>query len=176
MSTTLDPFTFQPAKAELAVAYKYLFTSPWQYIVILAIALSGLAAFVNTYNTITGIDKNLKACTATDPLRSELKLQFIIMIILSVLAVVFGVIMAVMLRHGKDQKRVLTMGIIFVGIFGIIYATSIKLSSSNMSSVLKVGVSWTTFFAFLILGYFMGSGTSLFCNKESKKSGDGKKK
>lgn len=171
MSAQPDLFALKSPKLELAAASRYLFTSPWQYLVILAIALSGLAAFVNTYNIITGIDKNLKACATTDPLRSELRLQFIIMIILSVLAVVFGIVMAFMLRHGENQRRILTMGIIFVGIFGIIYATSIRLSSSNMSNVLKVGISWTTFFAFLIIGYFMGSGTSLFCQKESKPSG-----
>ena len=140
---------------ELAIAARYFSMSPWQILVILGIGISGLTTFVTTYDAITNINAQIQTCTRSDPLRRQLNIQFIVLLILAILAILIGIILAWLLRNATNTRRIMTLGIIVAGIFGIIYAISIKLANSTLSSVLKAGLSWTVFIGFLIAGYFV---------------------
>lgn len=148
-----------------------LFTlTNWQYVVILGIAISGLAAFVNTYNAISNIDKNLQKCAETDALKKELKTQFIVILVLSILAVILGMLLAWFFRHSDNQRKVLTLGITTTGIFGILYAISMKLR--NVTNKIKLGISWVSFVGFIILGFFISSEGKLTTLSKSTTTAD----
>lgn len=127
----------------------------WQYAIVVIIALSGLAAFVNTYNAWSDIGTNLSACRNTDPLKQELNTQFIVLLIVSCVALVLGIALAWLFRKQSNQRQILTMGIITMGILGIVYAISIKFQ--DVTNSVKLGVSWTIFILFVIIGFFASS-------------------
>lgn len=134
---------------------RFFTLNSWQYLLILAIAISGLAAFINTYDAWSNINSKLIECTESDSLRKELNTQFIIIIVLSCIAIVIGVLLAWFFRRAANQRRILTLGIITAGIFGILYALSIKFRS--VTNKFKLGVSWLSFIFFIILGFFLSS-------------------
>lgn len=145
---------------ELDIAQRYFkgFRT-WKIVAILGIAISALATFINTYDAITNINSQIQVCTQSESLKRELNKQFIVLIVFSCLAIIFGIIIAWLLRHSTNPMRIITMGIIFGGVFGILYAISIRLQSSTMSSVLKAGISWSFFIGFIIWGFIMGRNT-----------------
>lgn len=142
---------------ELSIAKNYFagFTT-WQVIAIMGIAISGLMTFVNTFDAITKINQKVQTCTQSADIKKAYNDQFITLIVISCLAIVVGIIVAWLLRGSVTPRKVITMGIIFSGVFGILYAVSIKLQNSTMNSVLKAGGSWVIFVGFLIWGYLMG--------------------
>lgn len=126
-----------------------------QLIIVLGIAISGLAAFINTYNAITKINAQIQQCTDSPQLRSALNKQFIVILVLSCFAVVLGIFLAWLFRKATNQRQLLTLGIIAIGIFGILYAISIKFQ--YVANDLKLGLSWVSLAAFIILGFFLSS-------------------
>jgi len=152
----LKPGTFAEESENIK---KYFQLNSWQYLVILGIAVSGLAAFVNTYDAWTNINSRIKSCAQSDALKKELRTQFIVILVLSCFAVVLGIILAWFFRGQQNQRRVLTLGIITTGIFGILYAISIEFQ--NVTNKVKLGVSWVSFLGFLILGFFLSTKKSV---------------
>ncbi|MEM3062876.1 MAG: hypothetical protein QW303_04965, partial [Nitrososphaerota archaeon] len=130
----------------------------WQYLVILGIAITGLASFINTYNAFSDINIHTEKCYQEEPLNREIHIQFVVVLVLSILSLVLGITLAILLRHAKNQRRIVTLGIITVGIFGIIYSLSLKFYT--FSGWTKVGISWASFIAFLVLGFFISIETS----------------
>jgi hypothetical protein len=149
----------------------YFKMSAWQYVVILGIAISGLATFINTYNAFSRINENLEGCIHACPQSLEiyqsLQTQFIIILILSIVAILFGILLFWLLRKAENQRRIITLGIITAGIFGIFYAISIRFNS--LATGFKVAISWAAFIAFLILGFLIGKGKSVQISWASKK-------
>ena len=129
----------------------YFALNTWQFIVIVGIAITGLATFVNTYNTLTSIDSELQNCTYSSPLREELNTQFIIMLVVSILAIVLGFVLAWLLHNQPTRRRVVVVGIIVLGFFGLIYALNLKFQA--LPKEWKLGFSWGSFIAFLLLGF-----------------------
>ena len=127
----------------------------WQYIVILGIALSGVTAFVNTYNTWSQINAKLEACENSKDMKKQLHIQFMIILVLSILALILGILLAWYFRTKTNQRQILTIGIMTTGIFGILYAISMKLR--NLSNGIQLGISWIAFVGFLFLGYYISS-------------------
>lgn len=152
----IKPGSLSVEKANLS---RYLTLSTWQYLVILGIAISGLAAFVNTYDAITGIDAKTQACEQTGDLGHQLNVKFIIVLVLSCIAVVLGIVLAWFFRAQVNQHRLMTLGITTGGIFGILYALSIKFV--NTSNFVKLGISWASLLAFLLLGFFLHTGVKI---------------
>lgn len=151
----LAPGTFTE---ELGNVKRLISLSGWQYIVILGIAVSGLAAFINTYEAIAGTNDTLKACTESETYKKQINTEFIVLLILSILAILIGAVLAWALRNQGNQRNLITLGIMTVGFFGIIYAISLKFQ--NVTSKIKLGISWISFLAFIILGFFMSSGVT----------------
>jgi VIT1/CCC1 family predicted Fe2+/Mn2+ transporter len=134
-------------------------TNSWQFFIVLGIAISGLAAFVNTYNSWSSINTQLEACIQSGPLQDAYRTQFIVLIVLSILAILVGILLTVFLSNRAEHRMaILILGMIFTGIFGIIYAATIKLQ--NFTNGFKLSVSWISFAAFIILGIVLGNKSS----------------
>jgi NADH:ubiquinone oxidoreductase subunit 3 (subunit A) len=134
---------------ELTYLKQYLALDWTQYIIILGIAASGVAAFVSTYDAITDINKNMKACLNTDPLKKERNIQFAIILVVAVLAIIIGIIMSVFFRKQENQHRVLSLGVITTGILGLLYAISMQFQSA--SNTIKLVSSWAVFIVFIMI-------------------------
>lgn len=151
MSTSTNPSFMAKNIRAVIENTKSFIPNRSDYFIIVGIAVSGLAAFVTTYDAISNISAEYTACAETGNLKKELDTQFIVITVLSSITVVIGIVMGFLLN---DQKyNILTLGIITAGIFGILYALTIKLQSA--SSKIKVIAAWTTFFLFLFLGWFV---------------------
>lgn len=126
-------------------------SSPWKYFVVVGLALSGVASFATTYNSISGIN-NLDNCAQTEAYKNALQTKFLVTLILSILAIVIGIILMFLFRANAAGNRhsVITMGIILVGIVGIIYSLTLKFKNFGNSTLAVI--SWGTFIAFIILG------------------------
>jgi heme O synthase-like polyprenyltransferase len=131
---------------------RFFALNTWQYFIIIGIAISGIAAFVNTYDAWRSISKKMQECTNSNPLKKELKIQFIVMLTLSILTLLLGLILLWIFRNKENQRRLITLGTITIGILGIVYSISIKLQ--DVTNIVKLGVSWVSFAAFLVLGFF----------------------
>lgn len=140
------------ASEELGNVQKYFQLNTWQYLIILGIAVSGLAAFVTTYDAWSNINKNYQACAQTGTLQDELKTQFIVITVLSCFAVILGLILAWFFRKNENPRQLLTLGIMTTGLFGIIYALTIKFQ--DVDNKINVALSWITFIGFLVLGWY----------------------
>jgi uncharacterized membrane protein HdeD (DUF308 family) len=148
---------FKPESTEMEKTNfkKFFQLNSWQYLLIIAISISGLATFINTYDAWSNINSKLIACTQSDALQKELNTQFIVILVLACVAIVLGVLLAWFFRSQANQRRILTLGIITTGIFGILYALSIKFQ--NATNKWKLGISWAAFLFFLILGFFLST-------------------
>lgn len=149
-------YRFTPGTlAEEKTNLSNLFTlNKWQLLVILGIAISGLAAFVNTYNSISGINKLTDTCYNSADLKKKFNTQFIVTLVLGILALILGLLLSWMFRKSSGL-RLATLGLAIAGLFGIIYAISVKFSGAN--NALKLGVSWTAFGVFVALGFFIAN-------------------
>ncbi len=98
LTERLKPGSYSVEKANVS---RYFTLNAWQYLVILGIAVSGLAAFATTYDAITGIDTKMEVCEQTGDLKHQLNIKFIVILVLSCLAVLFGIIMACSLEVKK---------------------------------------------------------------------------
>ncbi|XWV24782.1 hypothetical protein QJ856_gp1001 [Tupanvirus deep ocean] len=152
-SWVTQQFAPETLEKEVGYAKSYFNLSVWQYLIIIGIAVSGLAAFINTYDAITNINSNLKACSQRDELQKELNTQFIVLMVLSSFAIVFGAILAWFLRKSANRRLLLTWGIITTGIFGILYGLAVRFQ--NVSNNIKLFASWITFIGFLVMGWFL---------------------
>jgi cytochrome bd-type quinol oxidase subunit 2 len=145
----------ESASKEIEYARKLINISGWQYVVLLGIAVSGLASFVTTCEALNAANDSLKPCTESDAYKKSLNTEFIVLIILSILAILIGAILAWALRKSDNQRNLITLGIITSGFFGIIYAISIRFQST--ANRIKIGVSWISFLAFIILGFILST-------------------
>lgn len=154
-TTWTDRIKPKSMKEETKALKKYFRLDVWHYLIIIGIAVSGLAAFINTYNAISDIDKNMKACAQTYTLQKEFNTQFIVLLVLSFFSVLLGLILTWFFRNQENQRRLITLGIMTVGIFGILYALTIKFQTA--SNTIKLFASWITFLGFLVLGFFLST-------------------
>jgi F0F1-type ATP synthase membrane subunit c/vacuolar-type H+-ATPase subunit K len=138
----------------LTQAKGYFTLNQWQLLIVLGVAISGIAAFVTAYDALFKIDSKVAACAESDALKKALQTRFIVVLVLSCVAIVIGIILGIVYR--KNPKRVLTFGLTAFGILGILYAVITKYNKAQIS--IKLGISWTSFIAFIILGYLCDAG------------------
>lgn len=129
----------------------YLQLGKTQYAVILGLAVSGVSSIVSTYDYASKLDQKQKKCEESEDLKKALRTRFIVLMILSCLAVVIGVIIGIILR--KNPKKLLTFGITTSGIFGIGYALFSYFQ--NKTTAITMGASWSIFFIFILLGIIL---------------------
>ena len=151
---------------EYKAIQNYFSLTTWQFLVIIGIAVSGIAAFINTYNMWTNINANWNACANSGALKKELQIQFIVLLVVSIVAILIGILLAALFRHSKNPRRLVTLGIVTAGILGTVYAISMKFQ--NSSNAVKLGISWFAFLAFIILGIFMSTGYTITETKTTK--------
>jgi ABC-type sugar transport system permease subunit len=115
----------------------YLNMSPKEYLLILGIAISGIAALINTYNAASNIIAT--ECQATTGYQTAIQNKLIVILVISCLVIVVGIILSITLKE-KRKYRGIFLSLISMGLFGILYALTIKFQ--NAANVIKVGISW----------------------------------
>jgi hypothetical protein len=118
------------------------------YIVLLGIAITGLAALVNTYEAIAGINSDINTVVG-----DKLNTEFIILLIISLLAFCVGIILFIVLKKKNIKISLFPMALIAFGIIGFVYSLSIKFQYATYFA--KLTVSWVAFIIFLLIGIYM---------------------
>lgn len=138
---------------------KFMTLNMWQYLVIIGIAVSGITAFVTIYNAASNVNDYYASCESNTNLKKSLNVKFGIMLSISVLIILFGILLAWFFRAKPNPRRILTLGIITIGLFGFLYAFSIKLQS--VVDWVKLAASIFTLIGFLILGWYLSTKTTV---------------
>ena len=131
---------------------RYMNINTWQYLIVLGIAISGIAAFVYTYEALTNINKDIANCMSSGDLGKKINTEFIVLLIVSILAIFMGILMAWSFRKRENQRRLLSLGIISIGIFGVVYSLSLKFQRA--SNTARLFTAWGLFIVFVLLGLF----------------------
>ena len=134
-----------------ALHYKELDTP--SFIIILGIAISGLAAAVYTYEAITNISEEYVNCANSDSLKTKLNWEFGILLTCSILAIILAIVMFIFLRKSRGGHRILVLSVLTLGIFGTVYSLSIPFQSAVNSA--KLFLSWGLLLFFIGCGFFM---------------------
>lgn len=137
---------------------RYFEMPAWSYLIVFLIASTGLAAVINTYNAISGINKKKEECEKT-VLKNYTLTKFIIMMTLSLFVVALGVLLMIFFRKKENQRRMTSLGIIVAGVFGIFYSLSLQFQDLTKNSVLYT--SWVLFILSLGLGWFLSGKTGV---------------
>lgn len=131
---------------------RYFSLSPWQFVILLGLAISGFVAFVNTYNYLASIDKSLQNCANTNSqFQQQIHAQFIWLLVISIIAIVVGFLLAWLLHKKTHTYKLVVLTIILIGSFLLAYAINLKLEAS-VNLGWKLGLPWTAFLFFILLG------------------------
>lgn len=123
-----------------------------QIYAMMAIIIAGIASFVGLYTAASGIDQNeLNAEDANQDLKNERDKQYKIMLILGILAIVFGWIAAKLLKNSVWMY--IPVAIVATGFLGVFYSVGIKLRSNKGA---KIGLSVALFIIALIYVVYVG--------------------
>ena len=94
-------------------------------------------------------------------------IKFWFILVLSIFIILIGVTLAWFLRRSNNQQRLITMGIIVMGIFGILFSIILKLRTylfnirgQGASIYISLIASWIVFLAFIVLGFVMSRKTA----------------
>lgn len=153
------------SKEKIKIKEYFTISTP-QYLIIMCIAVIGVLAIISTYNAIqsaaTDIRANYQECKESDDLKSALDAKFWVILVLSAFIIVVGAVLTWFLRS-SSQYRLLTLGLITLGILGILFSFIMKfraylfsLRADNATIWITPVVLWLLFVVFIILGYVMG--------------------
>lgn len=121
------------------------------YLITLGIALTGVAALVNTYDALSNVGELERQCEKTDPLKSELDTKFWITLAISVVGLLFGLVLAWFLRDKQSTGiTVAVLSLILLSAFGTLYSIQMKARVLNVGP--KLWISWIVFIGFVIGG------------------------
>lgn len=121
-----------------------------QILAILGLGISAYAAFVAIYNSASGIQNDIAAAeTSNTNFARKRSTQFIVMIIISCIAIVLGLIISYVLR--KSSWIILPLALSLMGVLALVYSIGIKTSDK-----VQLGLSITLFIIFLIFGIYVG--------------------
>jgi hypothetical protein len=144
--------------SELGNIKRYFDMAAWNYVIVFLIASTGLAAIVNTYDAISGINKKKEECEKLS-LKNYTLTKFIIMLIFSIFAIGIGLFLAFFFRKNTNQRRMISLGIITIGVFGVIYSLSLQFQDISKNAVLYT--SWVLFILSILLGWFLSTKTNV---------------
>jgi len=150
-------------------SYFSLGSYKWQLIIILGVAVSGLASYVTTYNALSKIN-TLSACTESAQLQHELQVKFIVTIVLACIAVVIGIVLSWIFGRNQTPHRLVTFGLTAAGLLGILYALSLRFR--KLTDNVQLFISWGSFVAFIILGFLLEKSHGNLYNLKYPFSGD----
>jgi len=124
-----------------------------QYALIMGLALSGLSTFTTTYDAISGLDQTDQQLPQS--VKDQLRTRYITILVISCLAFVAGIGAGYYFgsQDGEPSNQLLSFGLMAFSIVGIIYSIFVMFSSTKGVSYVKLGLSWTSLIAFVILGY-----------------------
>lgn len=129
--------------------------SATQFIVVIGIAVSGIAAFINTYDAIAGIRKLTPTIEETPELRKALKTRFLVFLSISAILIVIGVILA-FVTHGSGRGKVISYGLMTAGVLGFIFTLNDRFKGYSIAA--KLAVSWISLIVFIALGFYLSKG------------------
>lgn len=131
----------------------YLRLDWWNYLIMVGIAASGIAAFVNTYDLLVGMDNEIAHCQNNDLLQSKLHIRWVVLLLFSVLLMLAGILLAWTFKTEINQRKFLIVSLILTGILGTIYAIIVKFK--NVTGGFKMVTSWIVFLVFLVYGWYL---------------------
>lgn len=123
----------------------------WQLLIIFGTAISGMATLVNSYDYISGINSKFKGCEQSQETNDLLKTRFIVLLVLSSIAIVLGILLGFLFR--SNPKRLLTFGLGSAGLFGIMYALYSWYQYTPFGDAVKLFASAGPFVMFILLGF-----------------------
>lgn len=129
-----------------------------QYAIIIGIALSAMVSFVQIYNAISKINDQEKN-DLREETKAALQTRFIVMIVMACLAIAAGIGLGIYFREGNEYQM-LAFSLVFGGVASGIYALVDKYDGEQWMTYTKMGLSLTSLFGFVLLGYLYQTGNS----------------
>lgn len=123
--------------------------NPVSYALILGVALTGIAALSTTYDVITGIDDDERACANVDPLKHKLNSKFWVALAVGCIFMLFGLVLTYAF-HKKSNKFYtgFVVALLLMGAFTILYALQMQIK--HWSSWPRLATMWGLFILFVI--------------------------
>lgn len=143
--TTEAPSPFAKLKTNIG---RYTEIDNTQMMIILGIAISGMASIINLYDATTGYTLKQDECKESDSLKKATTVRFAMLLVISILIMGLGMYMV----YKPDSNRTMALGLVIAGLFGFLYALSsgIRGAQSPIKTILSLG----TFVFFVVYGYF----------------------
>lgn len=129
-----------------------------QYAIIIGIALSAMMSFVQIYNAISKINDQEKN-DLREETKAALQTRFVVMIVMACLAIAAGIGLGIYFREGNEYQM-LAFSLVFGGVASGIYALVDKYDGEQWMTYTKMGLSLSSLFAFVLLGYLYQTGNS----------------
>jgi len=129
-----------------------------QYAIIIGIALSAMMSFVQIYNAISKINDQEKN-DLREETKAALQTRFVVMIVMACLAIAAGIGLGIYFKEGNEYQM-LAFSLVFGGVASGIYALVDKYDGEQWMTYTKMGLSLTSLFGFVLLGYLYQTGNS----------------
>lgn len=119
-----------------------------------AIAVSGVATFVTTYNAASGINELELPCVEDSELKEKLKVRSYVYLALGGTAIVIGIIIGFITKK-NDCKPGLSLSIGF-GLAGLLFLLGglNNVMETHVHKYLPLGLSWGLFVALVAFGIY----------------------
>jgi len=132
-----------------------------QWIMLFGLAITSIMAFVSVYDVASGINRKEIQANATNPsLAHSYEVQFIVMMVLSIVAIIFGAVVGKIMQ--KSKWRFVAYSVLLAGILGFMYSINLRLKAYPKT---KMGLSVSLFLLFLLGTLLVGNtGSGIFCN------------
>lgn len=129
-----------------------------QYAIIIGIALSAMMSFAQIYNAISKINDQEKN-DLREETKAALQTRFVVMIVMACLAIAAGIGLGIYFREGNEYQM-LAFSLVFGGVASGIYALVDKYDGEEWMTYTKMGLSLSSLFGFVLLGYLYQTGNS----------------
>lgn len=148
--------------------------SSLQIIVILGIALFGVATFITSYDAINGTNKRLYGYQLSSEFIKANRTKFIVILVLAIVAIVMGLFLSWLFRQKQHNHRMITFTLTLAGLIALIYAIWIRFVNNQATGITLAVVCGTIFFAFLVLGFIANKGATVGFTKPTNLFGETK--
>ena len=139
-----------------------------QLFIALALAISAIAAFVNTYDAAVDLRSYEPVVEETDELKKVMNTRFWVFTIISLVLFVVGFGIYWFRRNKPNRSNVVSYGFMSAGILGIIF--TFTNSFRRYSYAAKLAVSWIALIVFFVLAIFLSKGVSKLPDSSFKRS------
>lgn len=124
-----------------------------QFFIIIAIAVSGMATFVNTYDAIAGINKMTPTIEKSPELQKAEKTRFYVFLCISLILFFIGAIMAYIMNKNQNQRKIISYGLMTAGLLGFVFTLTDRFRGYSIGA--KLAVSWIALIVFIVIALFI---------------------